>query len=31
LTILKNNSINGNSTVKLQVFTTDLLFRLRTL
>jgi hypothetical protein len=31
LTILKNNSINGSSTVKLQVFTTDLFFRLRTL
>ncbi len=28
---LKNNSINGNSTVKLQDFTTDLLLRLRTL
>ena len=31
LTILKKNSINGKSTVKLQGFTTDLLFRLRTL
>ena len=30
-TILKNNSINGKSTVKLQGFTTDLFFRLRTL
>ena len=31
LTKLKTNSINGNSTVKLQDFTTDLLIRLRTL
>ena len=29
--VLKTNSINGNSTVKLQDFTTDLLVRLRTL
>ena len=29
--VLKNNSINGNSAVKLQAFTADLLFRLRTL
>ncbi len=28
---LKNNSINGSSTVELQYFTTDLLSRLRTL
>jgi len=28
---LKNSSINGNSTVKLQAFTTDLPSRLRTL
>ena len=31
LTILKTDSINGKSTVKLQVFTTDLTIRLRTL
>ena len=30
-TVLKNSSFNGNFTVKLQTFTTDLLFRLRTL
>ena len=29
--VLKNGSINGNSTVKLQDFTTDLPLRLRTL
>ncbi len=29
--VLKNGSINGNSTVKLQDFTTDLPSRLRTL
>ena len=28
---LKNTSINGNFTVKLQTFTADLIFRLRTL
>ncbi len=29
--VLKKTSINGNFTVKLQTFTTDLIFRLRTL